>query len=557
MLKFIKKVILSRSFITAMLIILQLGFYALIANVVIEASINIQIIAYVLSFILAIYILGLKNGSVDVKLPWVIFILIFPVFGTMFYFLFRNQKMRKKIRKNIEHQAYATKKVAHAPEQIYEKLKNENRNIYNQSMYIYKTTNMPIYQNTECTYFDGGESYFKSLVEELEKAEKFIFMEYFIIRQGKMWNTVFNILKKKAKQGVEIRFLYDDFGCINDLPTSYKKHVEKYGIKCEVFNPIYPITTLSHNIRDHRKIVVIDGIVGFTGGVNLADEYININSRFGYWKDSGMMIKGDAVKSFSLMFLESWHVYRDANEDYSPFIPQIEINEDNDIVKRKKFKRKKKKLKEKKQRVALDIVNIPKVTEKFVYKNDWADSKEYVQPYMSSPMDDDEIVARNVYVNILNSATDYVYITTPYLILDPELEEALLNAAKRSVDVRIITPGIPDKKFVYAVTRSEYLNLLKNGIRIFEYTPGFIHAKNVVADGQVATVGSINFDNRSFYHSYECGILIHNSKCIEEIRRDYIKAQNLSQEITTDYTNKIPIRVRIKMSLYRVLIPLL
>lgn len=468
--------------------------------------------------------------------------------------LFRNQRVRKKIRLNIESQAYATAKVEHNADEIYEKLRLEDRNIYNQSQYIYKMTNMPIYQNTESTYFEIGERYYEALVEELNKAEKFIFLEYFIIRQGKMWNTVFNILKDKASHGIEVRLLYDDFGCINTLPINYRKHVEKYGIKCEVFNPIRPIATLAHNNRDHRKIVVIDGVVGFTGGINLADEYINETSRFGHWKDTGIMIKGDAVKSFTLMFLESWHIYRDSNEDYSPYLPKLTIKNQNLPAKRKRFK----KIRAYKTSKIINPMNaIIKSNSTFTFKNLWENSKEYIQPYMSTPMDSEEIIARNVYVNILNQAQDYVYITTPYLILDPELENALINAAKRSIDVRIITPGIPDKKYVYSVTRSEYINLLKYGISIYEYTPGFIHAKNVVSDDKIATIGSINFDNRSFYHSYECGVFLYNSDSVIKIKKDFIKTQNLSSQVTSDYVDKLPLKVKIKTSLFRLLIPLL
>ncbi len=545
MLRF-RKVFLSRGLITIILWSIQLLFYVLIGNALIEYSKLIHIICYILSITLAIYILSMKNGNLESKLPWIILILLFPVFGSLFYFLFRNQKVRKKVRKNIESQVYATQKISHNVDEIYEELKNKNRNVYNQSQYIYKTTNMPIYKNTECTYFKSGEDYFESFVEELKKAKKFIFMETFILRQGKMWTTVFNILKAKAKEGVEIRFMYDDFGCINDIPINYKKHIEKYGIKCEVFNPIYPITTLAHNNRDHRKIVVIDGVIGYTGGANLADEYININSRFGHWKDSAIMIKGEAVKSFTLMFLETWHVFRDKDEDYSPFLSDIQLKEPSNSKKTKKAKKSKKSSQEMTKQISI-FENIATVSK----------NNEFVQPYMTTPMDDEEIVARNVYVNILNSATEYVYITTPYLILDPELEEALLNAAKRSVDVRIITPGIPDKKYVFAVTRSEYYNLLKAGIKIYEYTPGFIHAKNVVADDMIATVGSINFDNRSFYHNYENGVLVYNSPVIADIKKDFLDTQKLSKQIEIEYNEKTPIRVKIKTAICRVLIPLI
>lgn len=424
----------------------------------------------------------MKNGTFDVKLPWVILILVFPVFGSLFYFLFHQQRVRKKVRKNIENQAYATKKMDYNQEEIYNKLLKKDKRMYNQSNYIYKTNNLPVYQNTETKYLKIGEEFYASLLEELKKAEKFIFIEMFIIRQGKMWNSIFNILKEKAAAGVDVRILYDDFGCINSLPYHYEQHIRKYKIKCEVFNPIYPVVTLAHNNRDHRKIIVIDGNVAFTGGINLADEYINETIRFGHWKDTGILLKGDAVKSFTLMFLENWHIYQNRDENYKQFMPTTSIYE----------------------------------------------KKSFIQPYMSTPMDSEELVARNVYINILNDATDYVYITTPYLILDQELETALLNAAKRGVDVRIITPHIPDKKYVYAVTRSNYTSLLKAGISIYEYTPGFIHAKNVCSDDKVATIGSINFDNRSFYHSYECGVWLYNSESVLDIKKDFLATQEIS-----------------------------
>ena len=469
------------------------------------------IISYVLSFILAIYILSMKNGNFDVKLPWIILILVFPVFGSLFYFLFHQQRVRKKVRKNIENQAYATKKIDFNHDEIYDKLLKDDKRIYNQSNYIYKTNNLPVYQNTETKYLKIGEEFHKALLDELQKAEKFIFIEMFIIKQGTMWNSVFNILKEKVKAGVEVRLLYDDFGCINTLPYNYKKHVEKYGIKCEVFNPIYPIVTLAHNNRDHRKIIVIDGNVAFTGGINLSDEYINEVIRFGHWKDTGILLKGEAVKSFTLMFLENWHIYRDNKEDYKHFIPETTISR----------------------------------------------NESFVQPYLNSPMDSEELVARNVYINLLNDATDYVYITTPYLVLDQELENALTNAAKRGVDVRIITPHIPDKRYVYAVTRSNYLPLLKAGVSIYEYTPGFIHAKNVCSDDKIATIGSINFDNRSFYHSYECGVWIYNSDTVLDIKKDFIETQEISLKISEDFINKIPFSKKLKTGLCRILSPLL
>jgi len=507
---------------TAILIIIQVLFYALVINILTDYSTIIHAISYLFSVILSLIILNNKSGTLDIKLPWIVLILIFPVFGSLFYLLFERQRVLKKIRQGTEYQAYSTKKISYNNELMYFELKNTDKSAYNQSKYIFKTSNLPVYRNTRTHYFPSGETYFIKLIEELEKAEKFIFLEYFIIREGKMWNTILEILERKAKNNVEIRLMYDDLGCISYLPVSYKKVLEAKGIKCEVFNPITPLVTLAHNIRDHRKIVVIDGKIGFTGGINLSDEYINVTHRLGHWKDTGIMIEGDAVNSLSLMFLEMWHIYADKNEDNKKFIPDLK-NMDNVVeIVPKKFK-----------------------------------IQEYVQPYMSSPMDTEKIIARNVYINILNTASNYVYITTPYLILDEALTKAIMDAAKRSVDIRIITPGIPDKRLVYGVTRSQYYNLIKAGVSIYEYTPGFVHAKNVVSDDKIATIGSINFDNRSFYHSYECGIWIFNSRTVIDMKEDFLNIQSLSRKVYLDYIDKIPFGKKISIGFFRLLSPLL
>lgn len=411
---------------------------------------------------------------------------------------------------------------------------------------------MPIYKNSKTKYFPSGEEYFSALIDELQKAKRFIFIEYFIINEGKMWDSVYSILRVKAQAGLDIRIIYDDLGCINTLPQNFKKELEKNGIKCEAFNPIYPIVTLAHNNRDHRKVVVIDGIVAFTGGINLSDEYINVVKRFGHWKDTGIMVEGTAVESFILMFLETWHIYRDQNEDFSKFLPDIKtLPITTEYVKTRFRKKKIKIIGRDEQKITEEVKDNEAVLDIVKSRN------EFVQPYMSTPMETDEIVARNVYVNILACADYYVYITTPYLILDPELEEALINCAKRSVDVRIIVPGIPDKKTVYAVTRSQYSSLLKAGVKIYEYEPGFIHAKNVVSDDKVATVGSINFDNRSFYHNYENGVFIYNSPSIRYIKEDFIKTMNASIAVATDYVSHLSLIKRIKISMLKLLSPLL
>ena len=303
--------------------------------------------------------------------------------------------------------------------------------------------------------------------------------------------------------------MYDDWGTIQTLPYGYNKKLEKSGIKCVVFNPLIPILTLRHNNRDHKKIIVIDGNIAYTGGVNIADEYINRKLRFGHWKDSGIMIKGEAVQNFTFMFLESWHYYRDRDEDYQKYMPTLK--EEND---------------------------------------------GYVQPYIYNPVND-KLVARDVYVNILNDATDYVYITTPYLIMDVELTNALLSAARRGVDVEIITPHVPDKWYVHAVTRSFYLQLINAGVKIYEYTPGFIHAKNVICDDKIATVGTVNFDYRSLYHNYECGVWMYRTKAIESMKNDFENTREISMKITEEMMAKIPIIKKVVAEILKFFSPLL
>ena len=337
--------------------------------------------------------------------------------------------------------------------------------------------------------FSGGFNLADEYINQsLRNAKKFIFMQFFIVDEGKMLKSVLDILKEKVKEGVEVRFMYDDVGSLTMLPRHYDRQLEKMGIKSVAFNPFIPVLSLAMNNRDHKKIVVIDGEIGFSGGFNLADEYINQRVKYGHWKDSGLMIHGPAVNSLTKMFLESWNVARNTEEDYEKYY----------VCSHQKF-----------------------------------EVDGYVTPYGDSPLDD-ENVGENVYLNMINQAYDYLYITTPYLILDDNLQTALINAAKRGVDVRIITPGIPDKKIVFRVTRSYYQTLIKHGIRIYEYTPGFIHAKNFLVDDKCATVGTINLDYRSLYLHFENGIYLYNNKILKDIKEDFLATVEKSHEITLD-----------------------
>ena len=501
------KMLFSRMVISFLLVVLQLAVFVSAASWLRDYSIYIQIFFMILSAIVIIQIIASKSETLQIKLPWIVLIAMFPVFGILWYYFYSENRMRKKYMKNLSKQTYTIKEATGNVSDI-DGLE-DNQKAYRQSEYILKSCDMPVYQHTGTTYFEIGEKYYEALLQDLRDAKKFIFIESFIVSQGVMWDTILEILKQKVQEKVEVRVMFDDWGTIETLPYRYNKKLESYGIQCVVFNPIVPILAVRHNNRDHKKIIVIDGNIAYTGGINLADEYINQKLRFGHWKDSGLKIQGNAVKNFTFMFLESWHYYRNREEDYRRYMPTMEAETDG-----------------------------------------------YVQPYIDNPMDE-ELVARNVYVNILNDATNYVYITTPYLIMDIELTNAILSAAKRGVDVEIITPHIPDKWYVHAVTRSFYGQLIKAGVKIFEYTPGFIHAKNVICDDTIATVGTVNFDYRSLYHNYECGAWMYETHVIRNMKKDFVSTREISLEITQALVDKTPFLERVMQETLKFFSPML
>ena len=335
---------------------------------------------------------------------------------------------------------------------------------------------------------------FADMLAVLEKAEHYIFLEYFIVSEGKMWDRILEVLKQKAAQGVDVRVIYDDMGCLARLPAGYHSWLEKEGIKCMAFNPVVPLISLVMNHRDHRKIMVVDGHTAFTGGINLADEYINVKARFGYWKDTGIRLKGEAVWSFTVMFLEMWNAYRNEDDDIQKYRPSV-------------------------------------------WHPDPFTGEGIVCPYTDTPLDG-EPLAENIYLDILNQAQKYVYIFTPYLILDDVMRNTLCHAAARGVDVRIVTPGIPDKKVVFRLTRSNYAMLLKAGVRIYEYTPGFIHAKSYICDDEFGVVGSVNMDYRSLYLHFECAALLYQTEALTELKRDVLDTIGQSREIMLEDCKK-------------------
>ena len=508
--KKILRFITQRVVITALLIVLQ----ALLLFGFIWKLDNYFVYFYAGSVLLSLLItLGIINSKSNpaYKIAWLIPILLFPVFGGLVYLLFGSDRTGRYLRKklqgigtemdNVIGEAYRRSGAEQLPPDA-----------ANQSRYISHCAYCPPYQNTTTEYLPLGEVKFERMVEELKKAKHYIFLEYFIIQEGKMWNTILDILRQKAAEGVDVRVIYDDMGCIMILPTGYDKTLEQMGIKCRVFNPFVPILSSRFNTRDHRKICVIDGNVGFTGGINLADEYINAYEKHGHWKDTSILLKGEAVFNLTVMFLSMWD-YLDGTTgktDYSRYYPTV-----------------------------------------------WDENaKGYVQPFADNPLDD-EAVGETVYLNLINKAKRYVYITTPYLILSSEMFTALTSAAKCGVDVRIITPHVPDKWYVHAVSRSHYQPLIEAGVKIYEYTPGFIHAKTFVVDDDYAVVGTINLDYRSLYLHFECAVWMYQTPSVAQVRDDFFKTQQISQEITLEECRSLSFPRRLGRSVLRVFAPLM
>ena len=447
------------------------------------------------------------------KLSWTFIILLSPVLGLLLYMIFGRSSLTKKTQERMDSVNREVSACLYQTPEIKKQLEREDLSVYRQSRYINDWAGFPLYHNTSTKYYSCGEEMFPDMLAELEKAEHFIFLEYFIVDQGVMFDRIVEVLEQKSKEGVDVRLIYDDIGCINTLPPKYYKVLQAKGIKCAAFNPFRPIMSVVMNNRDHRKIFVVDGKVGFTGGINLADEYINVASRFGYWKDTGIRLEGEAVWSMTVMFLEMWNYINHSSEDYKQFMPQV-------------------------------------------YQKEPFEGDGFVQPYGDTPLDH-ETVGENIYLNIINHAERYVYIFTPYLIIDNEMLVSLCNAAKRGVDVRIVTPGIPDKKLVYQTTRSYYAPLVRRGVRIYEYTPGFIHQKQTLCDGETATVGTINFDYRSLYHHFENGVLLHGCGALGAIGEDFEQIFEVSREVTEQYKGKRSMGLRIIQCILRLFAPLL
>lgn len=485
--KKVLKVLLHRVVLVALSLAIQVLILIIMIIKFNQYFVYFYAICILTSLLVLLYIINNKINP-SYKMAWIIPILLFPIMGGLFYIIFGGNQLSNRVRKKMLVIKSKMKFVDFKQEEIIQKISKENVVAAKQASYIQKLSLSPIYDNTYTEYFSTGEEIYKSLKEELTKAKHYIFLEFFIIEEGIMWNSILDILVQKVKEGLDVRILYDDMGCIMTLPYKYQEKLESLGIKCSVFNPFIPVLSSRVNNRDHRKIVVIDGHTGYTGGINLADEYINLYPKHGHWKDSGILLKGEAVWNLTIMFLSMWDYVRKIKENYEEYRPNV-------------------------------------------YNQEKIKTKGYVQPYNDNPLDD-ETVGEYVYLNMINNANKYIYITTPYLIVDNEMITSLTLAAKSGVDVRIITPGIPDKKIVNELTKSYYEVLTESGVKIYEYKPGFIHAKNFVVDDLYATVGTINLDYRSLYLHFECGVWMYNTGTIANIKKDFEETLKKCREIT-------------------------
>lgn len=488
------KIVFSRTMVTFLLILFQLAFLLGIFFKLGNYSTLVLTLMNLGGALCLLYLIN-KDDIAEFKLAWAVPICALPIFGALlFLFVDRNWGSRT-LKIQLSKRAEDSRKymqTAGAVKTALESIPVRDRAFFE---YVEHVGGYPAYLGGKVTYFPFGRDKWKDMLEELEKAEEFIFLEYFIVERGEMWDSVLEILKRKAAEGVEVRMMYDGMCSIMLLPYSYPKQLRKYGIQAKMFAPIQPLLSTHQNNRDHRKILVIDGKIAYTGGVNLADEYVGIKVRFGKWKDTAVKVEGNAVDSFTLMFLQMWNATKiNAVQEYEKYI----------------------------RRAPAD-----------------ACGQGFVLPYGDGPHRKDN-VAEKVYMDILNTAEKYVHIMTPYFIVDDGILQALKYAARRGVDVKLILPHIPDKKVAFAVARNYYPSLLAAGVKVYEYTPGFVHAKVFVSDDKKAVVGTINLDYRSLYHHFECAAYMYNTSVTADVERDYEETLAECIQVDMEYYKNIP-----------------
>ncbi len=494
-----------RAVFVAISLLFQVGWLLLLALVLNEYSARISIATSLISCVVVLRLYS-KHTNSAMKMPWIMLIMAFPVMGLSLYFLFEllgdpgvGKRMRKQEWKQLP-----------LGEKVLEKLEREDRGAANQFRYLQKTAGYPVYENTRVDYYGEARDAFEAMKQDLEQAKAFIFMEYFIVEDGSSFRELQEILVRKYREGVQVRLMYDDIGSIGYVNLAFARYLTGEGIRCVPFNPALPVLNLFMNHRDHRKMTIIDGKVGYTGGYNLADAYFDRERPYGKWKDTGLRLEGEAVKSLTALFLELWTISDREKENMARYL---------------------------------------EITHK-------VEDEGYVQPFGDNPLGQ-ERTAKNVYMNLIAQAQKSLYFLTPYLIISDEMSSALRLAAKRGVDVRIITPGIPDKKTVYAVTRSYYAGLVSQGVRIFEYTPGFCHAKQCICDGKLVSIGTSNLDYRSLYHHFENNVLLYGCEAVKQIGADFDALFPQCEEVTEKYRTGRGAILRIWQCILRLFAPLM
>ncbi len=498
----------NRIIISALLLLLQLTFLFFLIYDSSFYSVWGFSLSNLIGAVTAITIIN-KRGNPDHKIVWIIFILIFPIFGISVYILWGGGRVLPHLKKKMAVCDSKYKAYLKEDDNVINHLDYYDISHARQAYYLSNECGFPLYDNTSAEYLPSGEKFLSRLLEEMENAKEYIYLEFFIVAEGKMWQQIHSVLKKKVDEGVEVKLIFDDFGSIKRQRKNFVHNLRREGISVAVFNPIHPFMTTFQNNRDHRKIVVIDGLVAFTGGINIGDEYINHQKRFGHWMDSAVIIKGNAVNSFLCMFCSMWKFITDKNIDIKTHTKESNIKDDG-----------------------------------------------FALPYNDGPLYENN-AAEGIYMQIINSAQKYVYIMTPYLIIDDMMTSALCMAAKAGVEVCIVTPHVPDKWYVHNVTQYNYLELLESGVKIYEYTPGFLHSKVFLSDDCVATVGSVNMDYRSFIFHFECGVWLSNKDTALSIKHHFREVLANSNEIKLQNWKRRPIKTRLKQAILHIFGPLM
>lgn len=493
--------IFGRIFIVGVLILIQVVWLLVLYSKLIGISHWIGIGIQVIGIIAIMFLIAQNYVNPATKLAWTVLMLVLPVLGVLAYLFLYTRKPIRPLRNKMLKMEQLFSPYLKQEEEVRRTIEKEDAAVLGQATYILSSATAPIFTNTKTQYYSSGEENFPALLESLEQAEHFIFMEYFILQEeGRMWDTILEVLKKKAAAGLDVRVMYDDIGSLTYLPYRYDKDLQEFGIQCEAFNHFKPLVSAAVNHRDHRKITVVDGYIGFTGGINLGDEYINEKNRYGYWKDTGIRLEGEAVWKLTEMFLTMWNSIRPTDTDVTKFMPTV-------------------------------------------YAKGEFKADGFVQPYGDSPLDD-ENVGENVYLNMIHGASRYLYIMNPYIVLDNEMMTALCLAAKRGIDVCLFTPGVTDSITVRFLADTYFSQLIEAGVKIYAFNRGFIHAKVFLCDDKVACVGTVNMDFRSLYLHFECGVFLYRSSCLTAIYQDMEETRKESrllslQDVTPGFFKQI------------------